>query len=64
MREVENLESDMDVLMEFDGGANLFHFVVLSLFLEDKLHLSVDIFPVDSIREEIKDCVLKEVIPL
>jgi len=44
--------------------ANLLHLVGLSLFLEEKLHLPVDIVPYDSIREEIRDFILKEAIYL
>jgi len=52
--------SDLDVLVEFEEGANLFHLVGISLFLEEKLHIPVDIVPVDAIREELKGAILQE----
>lgn len=64
MREEENDKSDLDVLVEFEEEANLLHLVGLSLFLEEKLHLPVDVVPYDSVREEIRSHVLKEAIYL
>lgn len=60
----EKARSDVDVLVAFEEGANLLHFVGLSLFLEEKLHRPVDVVPYDSIRKEIKDGILKEAIYL
>jgi len=56
--------SDVDILVEFECDADLIHFVGLSLFLEEKLGLKVDIVPDDVIREEIKENILKEAIYL
>jgi predicted nucleotidyltransferase len=60
----EREKSDVDVLVEFEKGANLLHMVGLSLFLEEKLHRPVDVVPHNSIRKEIKDDILKEAIYL
>lgn len=60
----EHPESDVDVLVEFEKGADLFHFVGLSLFLEEKLGIKVDVVPYDTVRKEIKDQVFKEAIYL
>ena len=57
-------QSDIDVLVEFDHGADLFDFVGLSQFLEERLSCKVDIVPLSSLREEIKASVLKEVVYL
>jgi len=54
-------ESDLDILVEFDAGANLLDLTGLSLFLEEKLRRHVDIVPESAIREELKDRILKEV---
>ena len=64
VRGEERAKSDIDVLVEFEEGANLLHFVGLSLFLEEKLGLPVDVVPYDSIREELKEDVLKEAVYL
>ena len=57
-------QSDIDVLVEFQEGADLFDFVGVSLFLEEKLLCNVDIVPQSSLREEIKPYVLEETIYL
>ncbi len=55
-------QSDIDVLVEFHHGADLFDFVGLSQFLEERLSLKVDVVPFSSLREEVKPYVLKEAI--
>ncbi|MFO7966804.1 MAG: nucleotidyltransferase family protein [Archaeoglobaceae archaeon] len=64
VRSEEHPESDVDVLVEFEEGADLFHFVGLSLFLEEKLGIKVDVVPYDTIRKEIKDQVFEGAIYL
>lgn len=54
--------SDLDVLVEFGEGANLLDLVGLSLFLEEKLHCSVDVVPQSALREELKSDILKETV--
>ena len=56
--------SDLDVLVEFDEGANLLHLVGLAEFLEEKLHLKVDVVPESALRKEIKDSILREKVPV
>ena len=60
VRDEEKKESDIDVLVEFDEGANLLDLTGLSLFLEEKLNCRVDVVPESAIRKEIKDSILKE----
>lgn len=52
--------SDIDVLVEFDEGANLLDLTGLSLFLEGKLKCRVDIIPEDAIRKELRPVILRE----
>ena len=59
-RREQKKESDIDILVNFYDGATLFDFVGLSDFLEETLHTKVDVAPVDTIREEIKEQVLQE----
>jgi len=54
--------SDIDILVDFDDGADLFDFTGLALFLEEKLKCKVDIVPINALREELKDSILKSVI--
>lgn len=56
--------SDIDILVNFDEEADLFDLVNLSLFLEKKLKRKVDIVPQSSLREEIKEVILKEAVYL
>ena len=54
--------SDIDILVNFEEEADLFDLVALSLFLEKKLKHKVDIVPQSSLREEIKESILKEAV--
>lgn len=56
--------SDIDILVQFGDGASLFDYVALSDFLEDQLHNKVDLVPIDTIREELKERILREAIYL
>ena len=56
--------SDLDVLVRFAPGATLFDWVGLADFLEEKLGIRVDVVPVDALREEIRDQILREVVYL
>ncbi|MDI6810791.1 MAG: nucleotidyltransferase family protein [archaeon] len=64
VRGEERAGSDVDVLVEFESGADLIHFVGLSLFLEEELGLKVDVVPYDAIRIELKETILKETVYL
>ncbi len=55
--------SDLDVLVKFHKGATLFDFVGLAIFLEEKLGIKkIDVVPFDTIRSELKEHILKEVV--
>ena len=58
----ETAESDIDVLVEFTETADLFDFVGLALFLEEKLNRRVDVVPSDTIKTESRSNVMKEAI--
>jgi len=62
VRGQENPGSDLDVLVEFNKGANLIDLVGLSLFLEEKLHCSVDVVPQSALRKELKSDILNEMV--
>ena len=57
-------KSDIDILVDFEEGADLFDLVGLSLFLERKLQRKVDIVPKRVLRKEIRESVLKEAVAL
>lgn len=57
--------SDLDVLVRFFKGATLLNLTGLANFLEEKLAVKkVDIVPIDTIRKEIREDVLKEAVYL
>ncbi|MBF0337732.1 MAG: nucleotidyltransferase family protein [Nitrospirae bacterium] len=58
----DNDNSDIDVLVDFTEKADLFDFVGLALFLEEKFNRNVDVVPSDTIRSEIRDAVMKDAI--
>ncbi|MDZ7304150.1 MAG: nucleotidyltransferase family protein [candidate division KSB1 bacterium] len=64
VRGEEKGESDIDLLVDFEEHADLFDYVGLGLFLEEKLKRKVDIIPQRALREEIKANVLREAVYL
>lgn len=60
----ESDNSDIDVLVDFTEKADLFDFIGLALFLEEKLLRPVDVVPQDTIRSEIRNAVIKEAVYL
>lgn len=64
IRGEEEEGSDIDILVDFEEGADLFHLVGLSIFLEERLNRKIDVVPKRALREEIKESVLKEAISL
>ena len=56
----EKKTSDIDIIVDFEKGADLFDLVETSIFLEEKLSCKVDIIPRNSIRNEIKESILQE----
>ena len=57
-------DSDLDLLVDFDEGANLFDLVGLQQFLEEKLGCKVDLVSRRSLREELRTSVLDEMITI
>lgn len=56
--------SDLDLLVDFDEGANLFDLVGLQQFLEEKLGCKVDLVSRRSLREELRTSVQNDLIIL
>ena len=54
--------SDIDFLVEFENDADLFHFVGLSRYLEEIFNTKVDVISKPSLKEELKQDILEEVI--
>ena len=60
----ETEKSDIDVLVRFHPGATLLDLMGLLIFLEEKLGIGVDVVPHDTIRKELKDRIMKEVVSM
>ncbi|MDX9976054.1 MAG: nucleotidyltransferase family protein [FCB group bacterium] len=60
----EREDSDVDVLVEFDDEANFLHLTRLGFFLEDLLHLKVDIASQKALRPRMASVVARELIAL
>ena len=54
--------SDIDFLVEFEDDADLFHFIALSRYLEEIFNTKVDVISKPSLKEELKQHILEEVI--
>ncbi len=57
-------DSDLDLLVDFDEGANVFDLVGLQQFLEEKLGCKVDLVSRRTLRAELRTAILNEMINL
>ncbi len=53
--------SDIDLLVDLGGTADLLDLIGISQYLEEKLHARVDVVPRNALRPELRDQVLHEV---
>jgi predicted nucleotidyltransferase len=58
----QGVDSDVDVLVDFEDGADLFDLIGLSLYLEEELQQKVDVVPKNALREELRESILQEVV--
>jgi predicted nucleotidyltransferase len=56
--------SDLDFLVEFEPGARPFELLLLGAELEDALGVPVDVGTRQTLRQELRDEVLAEAVPL
>ena len=54
--------SDIDILVDFEDGADLIHLIGLSRYLEEIFKAKVDVVSKSSLKEELKQNILQEVI--
>jgi hypothetical protein len=54
--------SDIDFLVEFEEDADLFHFIGLSRYLEDIFNTRVDVISKPSLKEDLKQQIIQEVV--
>ena len=61
-REGQGDRSDIDVLVDFEEGADLFDMAGLALFLEEELQQDIDVVPKRALRAELREAVLREAV--
>jgi predicted nucleotidyltransferase len=57
-------DSDIDFLVEFEEGADLFDLIGLTTFLEEELKRKIDVVPKQALREELRESILREAVPI
>ena len=62
VRGEQTATSDIDILAEFDEGADLFDLIGLTLYLEEILQCQVDVVPKRALRAELQETILREAI--
>lgn len=53
--------SDIDLLVEFEEGADLIDLIELEHFLTERFNRKVDVVPKRALRKELRDSILREV---
>ncbi len=64
VRREEKQGSDIDLLAEILKPVSLLELVGAEIYLGDLLGLKVDLVPKRSLREELKEAILKEAVPV
>lgn len=64
VRGEEREDSDVDILVEFPKGLNLFDVAELKYKLEDALGKKVDLVDYDRIKPQLKPQIMSEQVPL
>jgi predicted nucleotidyltransferase len=62
VRDEASDDSDIDVLVEFEGGETYRNYFALQFFLEDNLHPKIDLVCMDAVRPQIKPYIEREAI--
>ena len=62
VRDEARADSDLDVLVEFEGGETYRNYFDLLFFLEDHLHCEIDLVCMDAVRPQLKPYIEKEAI--
>ncbi len=58
----DNDNSDIDVLVDFTEKADLFNWMGLEIFLEEKFNRNAYVVSCDTIKSKIRDAVMKDTI--
>lgn len=55
-------DSDVDILVDFNPGADLFDLIELSQYLEEKIGRHVDLATPRALRPEIRESVFRDIV--
>ena len=64
VRREQDPGSDIDILVDFEDGADLFDLTGLAIFLENEFQQKVDVVPKRALREELQDSILNEAVAI
>ena len=64
VRGEQSPSSDLDVLVEIIRAISLLELVGVEIYLSEKLGMEVDVVPRRSLREELRETILRETIAL
>ena len=59
-RDEAGAQSDIDLLVEFEGGETYRNYFDLQFFLEDNLHCKIDLVCSDTVRPQIRPSIEKD----
>ena len=62
VRGEQDASSDIDLLAEFEDEADLFDLIGLMLYLEEIFQCPVDVVPKNSLRSELQETILSQVV--
>ena len=62
VKNMQKIDSDIDILVDFSESVSLLDIVKLENFLNVLLNLKVDVVPKQDIRLELKERILKETV--
>ncbi len=64
VRREQDPGSDIDILVDFEDGADLFDLTGLAIFLENEFQQKVDVVPKRALREELQESILDEAVAI
>ena len=57
-------DSDVDIMVEFDGPMSLLSFIDAEYYISELLGCKVDLVPARSVRRELRDRINNEAVPV
>ena len=64
VRREQDPGSDIDILVDFEDGADLFDLTGLAIFLENEFQQKVDVVSKRALREELQESILDEAVAI